>query len=319
VLAPCLAPTGAEAHEIAGNRFFPATLAIDDPGVNDELAVPTVAVTKSGDEPPVKQLDISGEYAKRITEAFAISVAPDWTHLYKPGGPNGLGASGFQNLETTFKYRFYRDPATELVMSVGLSIEWGGSGAVDVGADRFTTYTPTFYFGKGFGDLPDQVWFARPLALTGTVGYSMPDSSQTVTATVDNLGNVVSTDVEYHPQVLKWGLSLQYSMPYLKSAVRDFELPDFINHLIPIVEAQFQSPVANLATTNPKTTGTINPGVIYASNYYQVGLEAIVPINRDSGRSIGAIMQLHLYLDDIFPNSIGKPLFGNATTPARPF
>jgi hypothetical protein len=71
----------AAAHEIAGNRFFPATLAIDDPGVNDELAVPTISMTKSGDEPPVKQLDFSGEYSRRITEAFAISVGPTWTHL----------------------------------------------------------------------------------------------------------------------------------------------------------------------------------------------------------------------------------------------
>ena len=30
------------AHEIVGNRFFPATLGIDDPGVNDELSLPTV-------------------------------------------------------------------------------------------------------------------------------------------------------------------------------------------------------------------------------------------------------------------------------------
>jgi hypothetical protein len=318
-LAPAayLAPTVVSAHEIAGNRFFPATLAIDDPGVNDELALPTVAVTKSGDQPPVKQLDISGEYAKRITDAFAISLAPTWTHLYAPGGSGGNGASGFQNLETTFKYRFYRDAASELVMSLGLSIEWGGSGAVDVGADRFTTYTPTFYFGKGFGDLPGELWFARPLALTGTVGYSVPGSSQTVTTSIDN--GVVSTDVEYHPQVVNWGLSLQYSMPFLKSAVRDFELPDFINHLIPIVEAQFQSPVANLTGVNPKTTGTVNPGVIYATNYYQVGVEAIIPINRDSGRSVGAMAQLHLYLDDLLPTSLGKPLFGNATPPARPF
>jgi hypothetical protein len=29
---------------------------------------------KSSDEPPVKELDISGECSKRITEAFAISV-----------------------------------------------------------------------------------------------------------------------------------------------------------------------------------------------------------------------------------------------------
>src|SRR5262245_15263272 len=41
-LALALIPlASAGAHEIVGNRFFPATLTIDDPGVNDELAVPT--------------------------------------------------------------------------------------------------------------------------------------------------------------------------------------------------------------------------------------------------------------------------------------
>ncbi len=304
---------GAAAHEIAGNRFFPATLAIDDPGVNDELAMPTVSMTKSGDQPPIKELDISGEYAKRLTEALAISVAPAWTHLYAPGGPNGNGASGFQNLETTLKYRFFKDPVHELVMSIGLSAEWGGSGAPGVGADRFTTYTPTFFFGKGFGDLPDQASWARPLALTGTVGYSIPGSAQSVTSTVDGI------DIAHNPQFLEWGLSLQYSMPYLKSAVYDLALPDIVNHLIPIVEASFQTPAANFQDIGPKTTGTVNPGVIYVSNYYQIGLEAIIPINRDSGRNVGAIAQLHIYLDDLFPTSLGKPLFGGPVAPARPF
>ncbi len=315
-LAPALGVTltGASAHEIAGNRFFPATLAIDDPGVNDELAMPTVAVTKSGDEPPIKELDISGEYAKRLTEALAISVGPAWTHLYAPGGPNGNGASGFQNLETTLKYRFFRDPIHELVMSVGLSIDWGGSGAAGVGADRFTTYTPTFYFGKGFGDLPDQIWWARPLALTGTLGYSVPGSGQSTV--VDDNG---IASIAFNPQFVSWGLSLQYSLPYLKSAVYDFDLPEIVNHLIPLVEASFQSPVANFTGNSLKTTGTVNPGVIYVSNYYQIGLEAIVPINRDSGRSVGAMAQLHIYLDDLMPTTLGRPLFGGPVAPARPF
>jgi hypothetical protein len=307
--------TGAAAHEIAGNRFFPATLSIDDPGVNDELAVPTISITKSGDEPSVKQLDFSGEYSKRITEAFAISVGPTWTHLFAPGGPTGTGASGFQNLDTTFKYRFYKDPVHELIMSVGLSVEWGGSGASGVGADKFTTYTPTFFFGKGFGDLPDTVWWARPIALTGTVGYSIPGSAQTVTFDPDT----GDTGVDLHPQFLNWGLSLQYSMPYLKSAVYDFALPDFFNRLIPIVEASFQTPAANFAGTGLRTTGTVNPGLIYVTNYYQVGLEAIIPINRDSGRNVGALAQLHIYLDDLFPTTIGKPIFGGPVAPARPF
>ena len=319
-LALALSPlAGAVAHEIAGNRFFPATLTIDDPGVNDELAVPTIAWSKSADDPPVKQLDFSGEYSRRITEAFAVSVGPHWTHLYAPGGPTGAGASGFQNLETTAKYRFLKDPAHELIMSVGLSVEWGGSGAAGVGAEAFTTYTPTFYFGKGFGDLPASLSWARPLALTGVVGYSIPGSARTVTTSVDPDTGDVSTDIELHPHVLNWGLSLQYSMPYLKSAVYDYGLPDFFNRLIPIVEASFRTPVANFAGPGLTATGTINPGLIWVGNYFQVGVEALIPVNRQSGRSVGAIAQLHFYLDDMFPTTIGRPIFGGPVAPARPF
>ncbi len=84
-----------------------------------------------------------------------MSFGPAYSHLSPPGGPTGVGANGFQNFETTFKYRVFKDPAHEFVMSVGLSVEWGGTGAAGVGADPFTTYTPTVYFGKGLGDLPD--------------------------------------------------------------------------------------------------------------------------------------------------------------------
>src|SRR5579862_4186788 len=81
----------ADAHEIVGNRFFPATLAIDDPGVNDELALPTVSLSKTGDDPSFKQLDVSAEFSKRITEDFAVSLAPTWSRLYAPGGPTMKG------------------------------------------------------------------------------------------------------------------------------------------------------------------------------------------------------------------------------------
>src|SRR5258708_2002449 len=173
------------------------------PRVNGGLAARARGMGKSGDEPPVKELAFCGEYSPRTTEAFAISVGPTWTHLYAPGGPTGTGASGFQNLDTTFKYRFYKDPVHELIMSVGLSIEWGGSGASGVGADKFTTYTPRFFFGKGFGDLPDTVWWARPIALTGVVGYAIPGSARTLTFDPDT----GDTGIELHPQFLDAGLS----------------------------------------------------------------------------------------------------------------
>ncbi len=319
-LAIALFPfTESIAHEIVGNRFFPATLGIDDPGVNDELAIPTISAFKTGDDPSVKQRDMSGEFSKRITEDFAVSFGSTYTHLSVPGGLAGMGANGFQNLDTTFKYRVFKDPAHEFVISAGLSVEWGGTGARSVGADPFNTYTPTLFFGKGFGDLPDTMPWLRPVAITGQVGYAIPGRRSTTTFGVDPDTGASTVDTEFHPQVLAWGGTVQYSMPYLKSAVVDLGLPDFVNRLIPLVEATLQTPVANTFTSGTVTTGTINPGVIWVGNTFQVGVEALIPINRQSGTSVGVIAQLHFFLDDIDPHGIGKPIFGGAVQPARPF
>lgn len=313
-LTAFLPVSSAFAHCFVGGRFMPATLNIDDPCVADELSLPTVSAFKNGDDPSARQLSISGEYSKRITDTFGISIGPTWTRLRPPGGPN---ASGFENLETTFKWQFLTLPEQELVMSVGLSAEWGGTGARGVGAERFTTYTPTFFFGKGFGDLPSGAGWLRAFALTGQVGYAIPGSNSTSVLGTDPDTGDPTIDVEFNPRVLQWGGSLQYSMPYLKSSVIDLGLPDFINHLLPIVEVSLQTPVSNTLTSGTITTGTVNPGVIWVGNYYQVALEAIVPVNRASGTAVGGMAQLHIYLDDIFPNSIGKPIFSTAA-PMRP-
>jgi hypothetical protein len=310
--------SGSLAHEIVGNRFFPATLGIDDPGVNDELSLPTVDSFKTGDVPPVRQRDISSEFSKRITEDFAISFGTTYTFL-GPIDPTVPGANGFQNLDTTFKYRVFKSPEHEFVFSVGLSVEWGGTGATNVGAESFNVYTPTIYFGKGLGDLPDTLSWIRPVAITGQAGYAIPGQNSTTTFAVDPDSGALAADTEFNPRVLQWGGTLQYSMPYLKSSVIDLGLPDFINHLIPLVEANLQTPVANTLTSGTMTTGTIQPGVLWVGNTFQLGIEALIPINRQSGTNVGVIAQLHLYLDDIDPHGIGKPLFGGAIQPASPF
>src|SRR5258708_26763799 len=137
-------------HEIVGNRFFPATIGIDDPGINDELSLPTVDSFKTGDVPPVRQRDISSEFSKRITEDFAVSFCSTYTFL-GPTDPTAAGSNGFQNLDTTFKYRLFKSPEHEFVMSVGLSVEWGGTGAESVVAETFHHYTPNLDFGKVLG------------------------------------------------------------------------------------------------------------------------------------------------------------------------
>jgi hypothetical protein len=306
IVASAFAPD-ASAHCFVGARFLPATLTVDDPCVADELSLPTVTAFGTGDDPSASQVDISAEYSKRVTNTLGVSIGAALSQITPPGMPT---VSGFQNLETTAKWQFLTLPQQEFVVSVGLGIEWGGTGAQIVGAETFNTYTPTLWFGKGFGDLPDSVGWLRPFAITGQVGYAFPGIAAVTTVDPDT-GDV---DIEYHAQVLRWGGTLQYSMPYLTSNVVDLGLPELFNQLNLIVEARLQTPVAYTLTSGTLTTGTISPGVIWTRSYFQVGVEALIPVNRQSGYGVGVVAQVHFYLDDIFPRTIGKPLFGDSTS-----
>jgi hypothetical protein len=283
-----LLPAVASAHGVAGNRFFPATLTVDDPAVADELSLPTVSHLDGEDG---AQTSISGEYSKRLTRTFGLSVGESWSRITAPGAP---ASSGFQNLETSAKWQFHTSAEHESIVSLGVSVEWSGTGAAGVGAERHTTITPTLFFGKGAGDLPDSMAWARPFALTGQAGYAIPSRRRDPGEGEDN------------PRVLEWGLTLQYSLSYLQAHVRDVGLPAPLDGLTPLVEASFETP---LTGPDRRTTGTINPGVIWSGRNFQLGAEALIPVNAASGSRVGAVVQLHMFLDDLFPRSIGKPLW----------
>jgi hypothetical protein len=157
-----------------------------------------------------------------------------------------------------------------------------------------------------FGFLPDNLRLLRPLAITTELGYSFPTQSSTT-----EFEDGVRTQTR-NPQVLVWGGSLQYSMPYLEARVQDFGLPEFVNRLVLITEVSFATETSNF-DENERTTGTINPGLLYVADKYQLGVEAIIPINRASGDDVGVIANLHLFLEDILPKSLGRPLFASAS------
>jgi hypothetical protein len=303
--------SSAQAHCFIGDFFLPATLTIDDPCVADELSLPTLSWTKSGAGSPTTQLDLSADISKRITENFGITIGTDWSRIDSAAE---LPMKGFQNLETNLQYQILEDAADELAISGEVNVDWGGTGAKKLGTDPFSTIGASVQFGKGMGGLPDTMGWARPFALTGQVGYTVATSSSTTS--IDPDAGFPSSS--RNPDFLTYGATLQYNMPYLKSSVVDLGLPSFVNHLIPLVEAQFATPVANNAGTGIKTTGTISPGVIWIGKYNQVALEAVLPINHDSGRSVGLMVQFHLYLDDLFPHTLGQPLFGPSTGTAKP-
>jgi len=297
-------PRAAWAHGFAGSRFFPATLTTDDPFVNDELSLPTVSSIVTPDGGGTRDTEVAVDIAKRITPNFGIEVGETVINL-KPF--NESSHTGFGNLELAAKYEFFESDEHETILSLGGGVEIGGTGNKRVDADSFTTWEPGFFFGKGFGDLPDTVSFLKPFAVTGLVGVAIPTSASTRTETLNETTGERDIDIERHPAVLEWGFAVEYSIIYLQEQVRDIGLYAPFDRLIPLVEFAFETPLNR--GQEGLTTGTVNPGVIWSGKYFQVGAEAMIPVNSRTGNDVGFIAQLHFYMDDLFPHSLGRPLF----------
>jgi len=301
------APALGFAHGFVGQRFFPATIATEDPFVADELSLPTVSTLRANetDEAPAsRQTNIGIDFSKRITENLGFSIGTAHNRIRFADQST---VSGMENVELGVKFQFYRDPASESLMSIGIDWEVGGTGSHAVG-EPSSTYTPTFYFGKGFGNASAEMM--RPFAVTGTVGVAVPRHGSTTTTSIDPDTGVVVSNVERNPHVLQVGLALQYSIPYLQSNVKDVGLGSPWNHMVPLIELSVQKPLDRV--DDKRWTGTINPGVLWSGRQVQFGLEAVIPINNRSGRGLGVLAQLHFFLDDIFPQSLGRPLLARA-------
>ena len=52
---------------------------------------------------------------------------------------------------------------------------------------------------------------------------------------------------------------------------------------------------------------TIAPGFIWSGDSFQIGLEALVPGPKKTNNATGFVFQIHFFLDDIFPTTLGKP------------
>ena len=312
-LAACLAASAAQAHAIAGARIFPVTLTIDDPGVADEASIPTFSYQRLGADGgpgPSYQYNISAEFDKRVTEDFGVGINDG---LVVQSTEHDKTRIGLQDITLTAKYQTYVNAPHEAIVSLGVIREFGRTGAEHLGADQYGSTTPTVYFGKGFGDVP--VSWLRPFALTGTGGFAVADKElkafgqpNAPNGTAGGLTGLASQTFN-NGYSNRWvgGLSLQYSLPYLTGQVREYGLPDFVNRLIPLVEVAWSSPASK--PSNLGTQVVYAPGVIFLADTYQVGAELLVPANRASGRNVGFITQLHLFFDDLFPTSLGKPLF----------
>jgi hypothetical protein len=301
-------------HTIVGNRVFPATVTIDDPGVNDELALPMFTYAPNADGS--NQFDFTFDYAKTITADLGFSIGDTFTHLTNTVKPDGtIGTlNGWHDIDTQLKYALYQNAEHEFIVSAAVAAELGHTGDVGIGfADPFSTITAKGFVGKGFGDVENE-WL-KPIAVTGEVDYSWSTHPIDFVG-LDTFGNPIFSQT---PTRLTYGATLQYSLLYMNSFVH--EVPEFFRQLIPDIECTFSSPVSNIGPSSPmmvpgthETTGVWGPGLYYFGRLgpvsFQLGGVASIPINHASGRHVGAIAILDLLLDDMFPESLGKPLFG---------
>jgi hypothetical protein len=293
-------PASSFAHGVAGQRFFPTTFAVDDPFVSDEFSLlyHSIKANDETGEPKTSELNVA--YSKRIVPNFGIEVAESYVRQ-QPQDESTI--SGYGNLEVNAKYQFYTSAEHETILSFGVADEVGNTGSRKIGSESFSVISPAFFFGKGFGDLPDSVKFLKPLAITGVVGPNFPSQKQTVTVNEDT-GDI---DVERHPTTLTWAFTLQYSLMYLQGSVKDVGLGVPFNRLVAVVEF----PMETCLNTDCKnqTTGTVNPGIAWIGKYTELGIAAEIPMNPRSGSGTGVFALFHLFIDDLFPKCIGRPIF----------
>jgi hypothetical protein len=304
-----------------GDRYFPSTLATTVPTPADFYNPPYfVKLPDTSTTPTTHEIDIPTTYSRLVTRDLGVFFTETFRILEDA---NRGTRSGFQNFVIGAQYQLYSNPEHQFVFTVGGTAAIGGTGSPGI-ASSFSTLTPTIYIGKGFGDLPDSMAWLRPLTVSGTVAVAVPTESSTLTS----LGtiNIPRADVgaftspatvpfgpttlseTINPKILLLGFALEYSLVTNQYTGANRTGTRYPEGWVPLVEFTTATPLNGPLVG--RTTGTVNPGVIWVSRYLQVAAEAIIPIDAHSGRDIGARIQAHLYLSAIFPDFYAKPIFG---------
>ena len=277
--------THAHAHGVIGKRFIPSTLALEDPFPSDELDILTV--NRAPKDKEGRETSLGFEFAKRLTPDLAIGIG--WEYIFFDPREAGVQrTSGAGNPEFGVKYSILKSAEHEGIVSIGLGIEAGGAGSRRV-AERVTTIAPALYFGKGLGDLPDALDFLKPFSITGSFAVTNPANRTTGSG----------DDKEHNPTTIDYGVAIIYSVPYLQSFVKDVGLVPPFDRTFPLVEFAMSTNASR--PERGRTTAFANPGLMWAGRYFQLGLEAQVPMNDSSGKNVGVRGLIHVFIDDIWP------------------
>jgi hypothetical protein len=310
LVAAVLFANSAHAHGIAGNRYFPGTLAFDDPAVADELVVGAAALKHPAEDGPLVNDYVAPlTFMRLLTPDLAFGVDTAGIVRQRSGFPQ---QSGFDTTNLTLKALLYKNEPHETLVSAALTWGVGGTGNRAVGGDKPDLFAPGVFFGQGFGDLPDHLAWLRPFGITGAITVELPTRDTGTVLGVDPLTHRFAPVTTRLPDTVHWGFALEYSTLYLTDRFTGGppkEEP--LNQWVPLVEFAFDTPVGQ------KTAASLNPGLSYVAVAWQLAGEAIVPLNHEAGRGVGLRAQLLFFLDEVSPRLFGKPLLSTQPVISR--
>ena len=283
-------------HGFAGNRIFPTTFEVDDPFVMDEASFLGSYLREAGtaNVPDLIGTGVAIDYTARLPDThLGLVLGGEYRNVIPDGERT---THGFGNMVVGLKYQFFTSNRHELIGSVGFDAAIGNLGDPSVGADSYSLLLPYIALGKGLGDLPESLPWLKPFAITGQFGGALPTDTRLSWSQMARAGLTQRSDGVI-PSKLPWGFTIQYSLNYLQYHVRDVGLDKPFSQLIPVVEFAMEScldgPCQGL------TNGTVNPGLIWFGDYFQIGAALQLPINQSTGTDVGAMALFHLFIDDL--------------------
>jgi hypothetical protein len=299
-----------EAHGISGNRLFPGTSAFDDPAVTDELTIEATTLKHPAEDGnPVTDTSLAWSFMRLLTPDIAIGFDNIVVQRTRAGFEDKVG-EGLSHI--SLKGLLYKNEPEEVLISAGLAWGIGGSGDKAVGAGQGNNLEPGIFFGKGFGNLSGSFDWLRPFAVTGAITADLPFDGTYNAVGIARGTNGLEPIQVCDCEKLHWGFSIQYSTLYLNPEFgRAAPKKEPLNQFVPLVEFEFDSP------RGQKTAATMNPGLAYVGDVYQVSLEAILPLNHEGGSGVGVRAQVLFFIDDIMPSVFGKPLLSSRSVISR--
>ncbi len=148
------AVSSADAHGIAGNRFFPGTITFDDPAVADEFFVAPSGVKQplsNGSSFNVLDTAAPWSFARLLTPDIAFQVSGGWIHNSAPGL---FTQAGFDQTSVEIKTLLYKNKLHETLISASLGWGIGGSGSQRVGANAPTRSSREYSSAEGLAISP---------------------------------------------------------------------------------------------------------------------------------------------------------------------